>query len=91
MISRNNKSDGESSKVRAYVKIICDKADDERVLGIHYLGPNAGEVMQGYTVAMKLGVKKRDLNRTIGIHPTSAEEFVILKKTKEEDPDRTSC
>lgn len=61
------------------------------MLGMHYLGPNAGEVMQGFGVAMKLGVTKADLDRTVGIHPTVAEEFCLLKKTKNEDPDKSSC
>lgn len=89
--SRDHHKDKESLKVKAYVKIVCDKDHDEKVIGIHYLGPNAGEVMQGYTVAIKLGMRKEDLDRTIGIHPTTAEEFVLLKKTKSEDPDKTSC
>jgi len=67
---------------KAYYKIICNKKDDERIVGIHYLGPNAGEIMQGLAVAMKLGMKKRDLDLTVGIHPTTAEEIVNLKVTK---------
>jgi len=43
------------------------------VLGLHYAGPNAGEVMQGYAVAMKIGLTKEQLDSTIGIHPTCAE------------------
>jgi len=84
---------GDPSSKKAYCKIICHKKDNEKVVGIHYLGPNAGEVMQGYAVAMKLGMHKRDLDRTVGIHPTQSEEFVQLKKTKAsgEDFDRTSC
>lgn len=58
---------------------------------MHYLGPNAGEIMQGFAVAIKLGVTKADLDRTVGIHPTVGEEFVLLNKKKGEDPDKTSC
>ena len=47
--------------------------------------------MQGYAVAIKLGAKRKDLMRTVGIHPTTAEEFVVMKKTKAEDPEKTSC
>ena len=49
--------------------------------------------MQGYAVAMKLGMRKKDLDRTVGIHPTNAEEFVLLKKTKRsgEEFDKTGC
>uniref|UniRef100_H2YTP1 Thioredoxin reductase 1, cytoplasmic n=1 Tax=Ciona savignyi TaxID=51511 RepID=H2YTP1_CIOSA len=50
--------------------------------GIHYLGPNAGEVMQGFAVAMKCGMTKEHLNTTIGIHPTAAETFTLLNTTK---------
>ena len=45
----------------------------ERVVGFHFLGPNAGEVTQGYAVAIKLGAKKSDFDRTVGIHPTVSE------------------
>ena len=45
----------------------------ERVLGLHYFGPNAGEVMQGYGIAFKLGATKQHFSQLIGIHPTSAE------------------
>ncbi|KAL4431921.1 hypothetical protein ABPG74_012733 [Tetrahymena malaccensis] len=78
---------------KAYAKVICNKLDHERVVGIHYLGPNAGEVMQGYGVAMKLGMTKADLDRTVGIHPTTAEEFTSLSITKAsgEDCEKTSC
>lgn len=52
------------------------------MLGIHYAGPNAGEIMQGYAVAMRMGLTKAILDRTVGIHPTVAEEFTNLKVTK---------
>lgn len=45
----------------------------DRVIGFHYLGPNAGEVTQGFSVAMKCGVTKEQLDSTVGIHPTCAE------------------
>jgi len=92
-LSHRTHPDGNPSGKRVYCKIVCDKKDNDRVIGIHYLGPNAGEVMQGYAVAMKLGMHKKDLDRTVGIHPTNSEEFVSLKKTKAsgEDFDRTGC
>ena len=65
-------------KRKVYCKIICNKIDDERVVGIHYVGPNAGEIMQGIAVAMRLGLKKKDLDSTVGIHPTTAEEITNL-------------
>lgn len=84
---------GHAIKRKAYCKIVCNKKDDDRIVGIHYLGPNAGEIMQGLTVAMKLGIKKKDLDNTIGIHPTSAEEFTNLKisKSSGEKFEKESC
>jgi thioredoxin reductase (NADPH) len=62
------------------VKLICNKLDNERVVGFHFLGPHAGEVTQGVAVAIRLRATKQDFDETIGIHPTSAETFTILKK-----------
>jgi thioredoxin reductase (NADPH) len=45
----------------------------EKVIGFHVLGPNAGEITQGYAVAMRLGATKADFDATIGIHPTCSE------------------
>ncbi|KAM9482966.1 thioredoxin reductase 3 [Clarias gariepinus] len=67
---------------RCYAKIICNKLDDNRVIGFHYLGPNAGEVTQGFGAAMKCGVTKEQLDTTIGIHPTCAEIFTTMEVTK---------
>ncbi|EFH11506.1 glutathione-disulfide reductase [Pseudoroseomonas cervicalis] len=50
-----------------------------RVLGAHMLGEDAGEIMQGIAVAIVAGATKEDFDRTIGIHPTAAEEFVTLR------------
>ena len=64
-----------------YAKLVIHKTDKDipnRVVGIHYLGPHAGEVIQGYSVAVKKGISKDDLDISIGIHPTSAEEFTLL-------------
>ena len=47
----------------------------ERVVGFHILGPNAGEVTQGFAIGLKLGAKKKDFDTLIGIHPTNAEVF----------------
>lgn len=65
-----------------YLKLITNTADSERVVGLHYLGPNAGEVVQGYAVAMKCGATKAQFDTTVGIHPTVSEEFTILSVTK---------
>ena len=61
------------------VKLVVDPASD-RVLGAHMLGPEAGEIIQGLGVAVKCGATKAQLDSTIGIHPTTAEEFVTLRQ-----------
>ncbi|XP_036101312.1 thioredoxin reductase 3 isoform X2 [Molossus molossus] len=65
-----------------YAKIICNKFDNNRVIGFHILGPNAGEVTQGFAAAMKCGLTKQLLDDTIGIHPTCGEVFTTLEITK---------
>ena len=45
----------------------------EKVVGFHYVGPNAGEVTQGFTLGLKLGATKADFDNIVGIHPTCAE------------------
>ena len=69
-----------------YWKIVVEKTT-EKLLGIHYLGPNAGEVMQGFAVVMRMGGSYDDIRETIGIHPTCAEEMVKEVLSKEESPD----
>lgn len=59
--------------------MVCNKLENEKVIGIHYLGPNAGEVIQGFAVGIKKGATKEDFDFTVGIHPTVAEEFTVLK------------
>jgi len=72
----------------AFTKIVVDKkSGDERVLGMHYVGPNAGEIMQGYGVSMKNGLTYRQLVETVGIHPSSSEEIVNLCITKSSGED----
>jgi thioredoxin reductase (NADPH) len=66
----------------AYTKVIVEKTPDQKVLGIHYVGPNAGEVMQGFGISMRKGLTYDDLVNTVGIHPTCAEEIVTLSITK---------
>jgi glutathione reductase (NADPH) len=60
------------------VKLIVDSASD-RVVGVHMVGPEAGEIIQGFAVAVKCGATKAQFDATIGIHPTTAEEFVTLR------------
>ena len=63
---------------KTLMKMIVDQAS-QRVLGVHLLGDDAPEMMQGIAVAMTAGATKADFDRTIGIHPTSAEEFVTMR------------
>ena len=60
-------------------KLIVD-AESDRILGLHMLSPDAGEILQGFGVALKAGATKSDFDRTIGIHPTAAEEFVTMRE-----------
>jgi glutathione reductase (NADPH) len=63
---------------KTLIKLVVDQASD-RVVGAHMLGDDAAEMMQAIGVAMTAGATKRDFDRTIGIHPTSAEEWVTLR------------
>jgi glutathione reductase (NADPH) len=68
-----------TGRVRPTVmKLVVDQAS-QRVVGAHMIGDDAGEMMQAIGVAMNAGVTKQDFDRTIGIHPTSAEEWVTLR------------
>ena len=63
---------------RTFIKMIVDKATD-RVLGCHMVGHHAAEIIQGIAIAIKAGATKSQFDATIGIHPSTAEEFVTLK------------
>ena len=58
------------------------KADNNRVVGFHVLGPHAGEVTQGWAAAIRLGATYETFLTTVGIHPTLAEEFTSLTVSK---------
>lgn len=62
---------------KSLMKLVC-VGEDERVLGIHLLSPGADEMLQGFAVALKMGLHKRDLDATVAIHPSSAEELVLM-------------
>ena len=64
--------------VTTAMKIVC-VGDDERVVGLHLVGDNVDEMLQGFAVAVKMGATKADFDNTIAIHPTSAEELVTMK------------
>jgi glutathione reductase (NADPH) len=63
---------------KTMMKLVVDRKTD-RVLGVHMVGPDAGEIVQGMAVAIKGGATKATFDSTIGIHPTAAEEFVTMR------------
>ncbi|MEY4562084.1 MAG: hypothetical protein RLZZ618_1361 [Pseudomonadota bacterium] len=67
------------STERTLMKMVIDAATD-RVVGMHMVGADAGEVIQGFAVAVQMGITKAELDRTIGIHPSVAEEFVTMRQ-----------
>lgn len=69
-------------KNSCYVKVICHVPDKERVVGLHILGPNAGDILQGFVAAMKCGLTKDQLDATVGIHPGTAQVLTSLTQTQ---------
>lgn len=67
------------SDEKSLMKLIVEDASD-RVIGVHMVGPDAGETIQGMAIALKAGATKAIFDRTIGIHPTAAEEFVTMRE-----------
>ena len=63
---------------RTFMKLVVDRAS-QRVVGAHMIGADAGEIIQGIAIAVKLGATKAEFDATIGIHPTAAEEFVTMR------------
>jgi glutathione reductase (NADPH) len=68
-----------ASDEQIFMKLVVD-ARSQRVLGAHMIGPEAGEIIQGVAIAVKLGATKAQFDATIGVHPTAAEEFVTLRE-----------
>jgi glutathione reductase (NADPH) len=66
-------------KERVFMKLVVDRAS-QRVVGAHMIGGDAGEVIQGVAIAVKLGATKAQFDATLGIHPTVAEEFVTMRE-----------
>lgn len=66
------------SAQRVLMKLVVD-ADSDRVLGLHMVGDEAGEIVQGFAAALVAGATKAQFDATIGIHPTAAEEFVTMR------------
>ena len=68
-----------ASNERTLMKMLVVRSTDI-VVGMHMAGPDAGEIIQGFAVAMRAGATKAIFDSTIGIHPTAAEEFVTMRK-----------
>ena len=60
------------------MKLVVDTKTD-KVLGAHMVGDHAAEIIQGVALAVKMGATKADFDATVGIHPSSAEEFVTMR------------
>lgn len=65
-------------KPKSLMKLVTH-GEDLRLAGVHILGPGADEMLQGFAVALRMGATKRDLDDTVAIHPTSAEELVTMR------------
>jgi glutathione reductase (NADPH) len=65
-------------KPKTLMKLVTAGAD-EKVVGVHIIGPGADEMLQGFAVALRMGATKRDFDDTVAIHPTSAEELVTMR------------
>ncbi|MGL5195859.1 MAG: glutathione-disulfide reductase, partial [Chroococcales cyanobacterium] len=63
---------------KVMIKLIVDNTTD-RILGVHIVGKDAAEIVQGLAIAVNMGATKKDFDATIGIHPSTAEEFVTLR------------
>jgi thioredoxin reductase (NADPH) len=76
-----------------YAKLVCVIPEKERVVGLHICGPNAGEMTQGFAVAVRMGATKADFDNTVGIHPTTVEEFTTMAVTKRSgvSAEKTGC
>ncbi|KAG8201737.1 hypothetical protein JTE90_012797 [Oedothorax gibbosus] len=83
----------EEDSSKCYIKAICTRDSTETVLGLHLLGPNAGDIIQGFSAAINCGLTMEKLQQTVGIHPTTAEEVVKLNINKRSglDPTVTGC
>jgi thioredoxin reductase (NADPH) len=76
-----------------YLKAIARREGDQKIVGMHFIGPVAGEIIQGFAAALKSGITMKILKNTVGIHPTVAEEFTRLLITKRSglDPTPATC
>jgi glutathione reductase (NADPH) len=63
---------------KTLMKLVVDTKTD-KVIGAHMVGDHAAEIIQGVAIAVKMGATKADFDATVGIHPSSAEEFVTMR------------
>ncbi|XP_075218141.1 thioredoxin reductase 1, mitochondrial-like isoform X2 [Lycorma delicatula] len=86
------RADGGGDNSLCYIKVISLKRSD-KIIGVHFTGPHAGDVIQGFAVAVKNGLTVRQLQNSVGIHPTIAEEFTRISITKRSglSPRQLSC
>ena len=61
-----------------FMKIVVN-SESKKILGFHMVGSEAGEIIQGLAVSLKIGVTKDQLDSVLGVHPSSAEEFVTMR------------
>jgi glutathione reductase (NADPH) len=66
------------AKPRTEMKLVT-LGPEQRIVGLHVVGPGADEMLQGFAVAVRMGATKKDFDDTVAIHPTSAEEFVTMR------------
>ncbi|MDM5147436.1 glutathione-disulfide reductase [Candidatus Persebacteraceae bacterium Df01] len=78
-VFRPMKSGFSGNTTQTLMKLVT-APDNGRVLGAHMIGDDAAEIIQGLAVAIRLGATKQDFDSTIGVHPTSAEEFVTMRQ-----------
>ncbi len=69
------------SDERAFCKLIVDKATD-KVVGAHMIGADSAEIIQGIGLAVKAGLTKAQFDQTVAVHPSSAEEFVLMRNPR---------
>jgi len=81
-------ANGAEYPLQCLAKLVCQRSKNERVVGLHYVGPHAGELLQGFALAVNLGATKQDFtDRVLGIHPTDAEAFTDIRVSRSSGED----
>jgi glutathione reductase (NADPH) len=75
---------------KTMMKLVVER-EGQRVVGLHMVGQDAPEIVQGFAVAVRMGATKADFDATIGIHPTAAEELVTMRTKRQEPPARAAA